>query len=78
MSFHRFPKDGLLRKKWIVAVKRDEGNFFTVAKSTVVCSKHFVDGDFVRNVANGHGFLLPDAVPAVFTFKKRVKLLPIT
>ncbi|XP_064476242.1 uncharacterized protein LOC135390375 [Ornithodoros turicata] len=34
VSFHRFPKDGTQFKKWIIAIKRDEGPDFSVTKYT--------------------------------------------
>ncbi|XP_064463332.1 uncharacterized protein LOC135374270 [Ornithodoros turicata] len=37
VSFHRFPKDGTQFKKWIIAIKRDEGPDFRVTKYTKVC-----------------------------------------
>ncbi|XP_040068988.1 uncharacterized protein LOC115313765 [Ixodes scapularis] len=70
VSFHRFPKLEEVYRKWIIAIKRDEGTSFKVSKATKVCSRHFVESDFVRNVANGHRLLYEHAVPSVFSFKK--------
>ncbi|KAL1487063.1 hypothetical protein MTO96_008366 [Rhipicephalus appendiculatus] len=41
----------MIYKKWIVAIKRDEGPEFQVGKSTKVCSKHFRSSDFIPSVA---------------------------
>ncbi|XP_064461595.1 THAP domain-containing protein 11-like [Ornithodoros turicata] len=68
VSYHRFPKDADLRKKWIVAIKRDEGPFFAVSDATKVCFHHFLETDFLANVANGHRHLQQFAVPSVFSF----------
>ncbi|XP_077512006.1 uncharacterized protein LOC144122917 [Amblyomma americanum] len=38
VSYHRFPRDDTLYKTWIIAIKRDEGKYFKVAKCTRVCS----------------------------------------
>ena len=48
-AFHHFPgadSDPELRKKWLIAIRRDEGPFFKVTSQTVVCSGHFLDGDY--------------------------------
>ncbi|KAM7285036.1 tRNA (adenine(37)-N6)-methyltransferase isoform X1, partial [Ixodes scapularis] len=78
VSFHRFPRNEDTRKRWIVAIKRDEGPSFQVSMATKVCSKHFVTEDFVPNVASGQRMLRDDAVPSVFSFKKpkRVRSAP--
>ena len=79
LSFHTFPKDTLLKKKWIIAVKRDEGPEFHVTKSTVVCSDHFVTSDYATGKCQGSTsgpsrsgktlrHLKKDAVPSVFSF----------
>ncbi|XP_075741756.1 uncharacterized protein LOC142792512 [Rhipicephalus microplus] len=73
VSFHRFPKDAMIYKKWIVAIKRDEGPEFQVGKSTKVCSKHFRSSDFIPSVASGRSLLRDSAVPSVFAFSKEKK-----
>ncbi|XP_064478268.1 peroxynitrite isomerase THAP4-like isoform X2 [Ornithodoros turicata] len=60
-----------MHKKWIIAIRRDEGKDFQVTKFTKVCSKHFCDCDFVPAVASGHSLLRETAVPSVFAFTKR-------
>lgn len=78
VSFHRFPRNEDTRKRWMAAIKRDEGPSFQVSMATKVCSKHFVTEDFVPNVASGQRMLRDDAVPSVFSFKKpkRVRSAP--
>ncbi|KAH7957949.1 hypothetical protein HPB51_028063 [Rhipicephalus microplus] len=73
VSFHRFPKDAMIYKKWIVAIKRDEGPEFQVGKSTKVCSKHFRSSDFIPSVVSGRSLLRDSAVPSVFAFSKEKK-----
>jgi len=46
LSFHTFPKDILLKKKWIIAIKCKEGPEFCVTKLTVVCGENFVEADY--------------------------------
>uniref|UniRef100_A0A0K8RLC7 THAP-type domain-containing protein n=1 Tax=Ixodes ricinus TaxID=34613 RepID=A0A0K8RLC7_IXORI len=70
VSYHRFPGDAEIKKKWIAAIKRDEGPLFQVSKSTKVCSFHFLHTDFFTNVASGHRLLRESAVPSVFPFRK--------
>ncbi|KAH6934769.1 hypothetical protein HPB50_000700 [Hyalomma asiaticum] len=70
VSFFAFPKDPLLKKRWLVAIKRDEGKLFAVAKHTKVCSTHFASDDYLPNVVGGRRYLRVDAVPSVFAFGK--------
>ncbi|XP_075730655.1 uncharacterized protein LOC119164629 [Rhipicephalus microplus] len=63
----------MIYKKWIVAIKRDEGPEFQVGKSTKVCSKHFRSSDFIPSVGNGRSLFRDSAVPSVFAFSKEKK-----
>ncbi|KAJ4925507.1 hypothetical protein JOQ06_018237 [Pogonophryne albipinna] len=45
ITFHKFPKDKDMRKKWEVALSR-EG--FTARESSVICSEHFKQDEFDR------------------------------
>lgn len=65
VSYFIFPSDKLLRKKWLHAIKRDEGKYFTVNESTKVCSRHFREGD-LKNTLAGKLFLKAGSVPSVF------------
>ncbi|KAL1467228.1 hypothetical protein MTO96_042316, partial [Rhipicephalus appendiculatus] len=68
VSFFSFPKDADWKKRWIIAIKRDEGPFFTVTKFTKVCSRHFTEDNYLPNVAGNRRFLKQDAVPSIFAF----------
>ncbi|KAH6936583.1 hypothetical protein HPB50_019286 [Hyalomma asiaticum] len=70
VSFFAFPKDPLLKRRWLVAIKRDEGKLFAVTKHTKVCSTHFANDDYLPNVVGGRRYLRVDAVPSVFAFGK--------
>jgi hypothetical protein len=49
ISYHRFPKDPIIRKKWIDAcMRKDSFN----PDSSCVCSNHFVDEDYDRDLRN--------------------------
>ncbi|XP_046886576.1 THAP domain-containing protein 6-like isoform X2 [Hypomesus transpacificus] len=70
ISFHKFPKDKYMRKKWEVALRR-EG--FTASDSSVLCSQHFKQGDFDRT---GQIIRLRDGViPSVFSFSVHLQRL---
>lgn len=59
-----------MKRRWIAAIKRDEGPQFQISKATKVCSKHFVESDFWTSVASGRRLLRDSAVPSVFSFRK--------
>ena len=48
---HKFPNDSLLRKAWIIAIKRDhpgkKGKMWIPCQTARVCHSHFKDDDFV-------------------------------
>ncbi|XP_064455087.1 uncharacterized protein LOC135366348 [Ornithodoros turicata] len=71
VSFLGFPNDSTLKKKWIVAIRRDEGKHFKVNRHTKVCSKHFVAADFFSNYVSGTKRLKEGAVPSVFNFPSK-------
>ncbi|CAN8006746.1 unnamed protein product, partial [Ixodes hexagonus] len=73
VSYHRFPRDATIYRKWIVAIKRDEGPHFKVTKSTKVCSGHFKPCDFIPGVASGNNLLRDSAIPSVFKFASQPK-----
>ncbi|XP_062272196.1 THAP domain-containing protein 6-like [Scomber scombrus] len=63
ITFHKFPKDRDVRKKWEVALRR-EG--FTASDSSVLCSEHFKQDDLDRT---GQIVRLRDGViPSIFSF----------
>lgn len=70
VSFFNFPKDLILRKKWIHAIRRDEGKDFTIVKSIKVCSLHFRPSD-LRKSLNGRIFVKSNAVPSKFEWQKQ-------
>lgn len=73
ISFHAFPIDTTLRKKWIRAISRKD---FTPSNFSKVCSRHFQDTDFENersdtNTRRRKGVLKqkklkPQIVPSVF------------
>ncbi|KAK4295750.1 hypothetical protein Pmani_031712 [Petrolisthes manimaculis] len=69
---HRFPKDSILRKKWIQAVKRGEHKWKPSSRS-VVCPNHFDDSDYKTTTNEGDPAqirrLKTDSVPHIFPWK---------
>ncbi|CAN7992631.1 unnamed protein product, partial [Ixodes pacificus] len=63
-----FPIDPVVRKKWVIAIKRDEGKHFTITKYTKLCSGHFQQSDYLPNVAGNRRYMKQQAVPSVFAF----------
>ena len=48
-SFHKFPKDDALRRRWVSAVKRQRSNWDGPSKDSQLCSKHFEEGCFITD-----------------------------
>ena len=64
LSFHTFPSDAEIRRKWLVTIRRDE---FTVTPHTQVCSRHLSKEDVCEPVSEtGRRLLNKGAVPALF------------
>lgn len=67
VSFHCLPNGEQARKAWLIAIKRAPPFNIRTAR---VCSRHFTEDDFLKNIASGRRILRDGAVPSVFTFKK--------
>uniref|UniRef100_A0A3P9LCI0 THAP domain-containing protein 1 n=1 Tax=Oryzias latipes TaxID=8090 RepID=A0A3P9LCI0_ORYLA len=64
LSFHTFPSDAEIRRKWLVAIRRDK---FTVTPHTRVCSRHFNKDDVREPLSEtGRRLINKGAVPALF------------
>lgn len=80
ISFFSFPSDPIVHKEWIVQIRRDAGEHFSINKHTKVCSLHFAEdafypGDHKRDpsqkaTAQTRLKLLPGAVPTIFSWSK--------
>ncbi|XP_039286908.1 THAP domain-containing protein 1-like isoform X1 [Nilaparvata lugens] len=70
ISFHSFPNDAVLRKKWIVALRRDG---FNPSKVTKICSNHFTSDCFRNSGWSSLRILNEDAVPTIFDFSDHSK-----
>ena len=73
-SLHKFPRDEVIRKKWIKAVKQQRSNWDGPSPHSLLCSKHFSDECFITEgvrFRDEMGMqtakrLKPDAVPTIF------------
>nr|XP_057923260.1 THAP domain-containing protein 6-like [Doryrhamphus excisus]XP_057923261.1 THAP domain-containing protein 6-like [Doryrhamphus excisus]XP_057923262.1 THAP domain-containing protein 6-like [Doryrhamphus excisus]XP_057923263.1 THAP domain-containing protein 6-like [Doryrhamphus excisus] len=71
ITFHRFPKNKELRKRWQTAAKREE---ISASPSFMLCSEHFRPEDFDRT---GQTVRIRDgAVPSVFSFPAHLRKGP--
>ncbi|KXJ12017.1 THAP domain-containing protein 1 [Exaiptasia diaphana] len=70
ISYHKFPEEKSLFKKWIVAIRRDVGLHFKVTDHTRVCSRHFKSNDFKPSFAGRKRTLKDSAIPSVFQWKQ--------
>ncbi|XP_064215744.1 THAP domain-containing protein 5 isoform X2 [Tribolium castaneum] len=68
VTFHAFPRDPALRKKWVIAINRDN---FVPTENSRICGKHFQDSDYIIQI--GKKRLENDAVPSVFDFSNHYK-----
>ena len=69
VSYFVFPKEKVLRKKWIHAIRREEGKYLKINSSTKVCSRHFRTNDLKKTLA-GKMTLQPGAVPSLFSWTR--------
>ena len=69
MSYFICPVEKGLRKKWIHAIRRDEGKDFQIKPTTKVCSRHFRENDIKKTLA-GKFQLRPGAVPSLFSWTR--------
>ncbi|XP_067130840.1 THAP domain-containing protein 1-like [Centruroides vittatus] len=67
-SFHKFPKEPSLLGKWIEAIRRDPGPYFTITEYTRVCSAHFTSDDYRDTLLGERARLKTNAVPSVFNW----------
>ena len=72
VTFHEFPSNEKLRKIWLIKIRRDVGELFSINKGiTKICSLHFNESDF-RTFAHGRR-LKSTAVPSKFLWSKTEK-----
>ncbi|XP_056123115.1 uncharacterized protein LOC130101424 [Rhinichthys klamathensis goyatoka] len=63
LSFHGYPLNEDQKKKWVIAIRRNEGSTFVIWRgSTYVCSQHFTAVDYIP----GSSRLKVGAIPSRF------------
>ena len=67
VSFFEFPNQPLLRKKWIHAIRREEGKNWRITGDTKVCSLHFRREDLRKSLA-GRTYVVQGCVPSRFAW----------
>ena len=67
VSYFQFPREKIVKKKWIQAIRRDEGKDFKISDSTKVSSRHFRNEDLKKTLA-GKICLKPGAIPSIFSW----------
>ena len=67
VSFFEFPNESSLRKRWIHAIRRDEGKNWQITRDTKVCSLHFRREDLRKSLA-GRIYLVDGCVPSRFAW----------
>ena len=71
ISYFVFPKEKALRKKWIHAIRREEGKYFKITSLTKVCSRHFRANDLKKTLAGKMTLQpWPGAVPSLFSWTR--------
>ena len=65
VSYFKFPTENQMKKKWLHAIRRDEGKHFKVTEYTNIYSRHFREGDIKKSLA-GKNELRDGVVPSVF------------
>ncbi|CAB4037260.1 Craniofacial development 2, partial [Paramuricea clavata] len=65
LSFHEFPKDDYLKKKWEVKMRRGDATFKNIANK-FCCSAHFLPSDFKQSLTGHRRDLKRGAIPSVF------------
>ncbi|KAM7288433.1 peroxynitrite isomerase THAP4 [Ixodes scapularis] len=63
ISLHRLPKNPKKQRLWLEAIKLERPVKLQFAR---VCSRHFLQDDFLKKIVSGKKVLCDDAVPSVF------------
>ncbi|XP_006898536.1 PREDICTED: THAP domain-containing protein 6 [Elephantulus edwardii] len=74
LTFHVFPTDEHMKRKWVLAMKRLDVNtagIWEPKKGDVLCSRHFKKADFDRSAPNIK--LKPGVIPSVFDSPSHLK-----
>ncbi|PFX15002.1 uncharacterized protein LOC111344104 [Stylophora pistillata] len=70
ISYFRFPDDTILKKRWLHAIRRDEGKEFRDSENTKICSRHFKPEDLVKAVGGQRVYVKAGVIPSRFSWSK--------
>ena len=70
ISYLRFPDDVILKKRWLHAIRRDEGKAFRVNQNTKICSRHFKPEDLVKAIGGQRVYVKAGVIPSRFSWSK--------
>ena len=65
ITYFKFRTENQMKKKWLHAIRRDEGKHFKVTEHTKICSQQLREGDIKKPLA-GKNELRDGVVPSVF------------
>ena len=66
----KFPDDVILKKRWLHAIRRDEGKAFRVNQNTKICSRHFKPEDLVKAIGGQRVYVKAGVIPSRFSWSK--------
>ena len=70
ISYLKFPDDVILKKRWLHAIRRDEGKAFRVNQNTKICSRHFKPEDLVKAIGGQRVYVKAGVIPSRFSWSK--------
>lgn len=66
ISYFKFLEEKVTFKKWLVAIRKDVGEYFQVTEHARVCSRHFKQDDIKLSFAKRNRDLKSKGIPSVF------------
>lgn len=60
----------IVKKRWLHAIRRDEGKAFRVNQNTKICSRHFKAEDLVKAIGGQRVYVKAGVIPCRFSWSK--------
>ena len=60
----------IVKKRWLHAIRRDEGKAFRVNQNTKICSRHFKPEDLVKAIGGQRVYVKAGVIPSLFSWSK--------
>lgn len=60
----------IVKKRWLHAIRRDEGKAFRVNQNTKICSRHFKPEDLVKAIGGQRVYVKAGVIPCRFSWSK--------